>query len=126
MPALNAEFVEQKHLQPWLEKEGRLPRCDLWNAAAASKESELREMIDCIVEETGWRRENVGKEMSRLYQNLSGAIHDAQLFQESPNAVDLVVPHPLEGKQALALRCVAKSFNIPVRVKGPEPFGTSE
>ena len=83
----------------------------------ASDEPDLKKMVACITQQAGWPRDKVAVNMAGIYKDLSNAIHDARSYQESSSAVDLVVPYPLQPKQAQALRCVADTFNVPVNLK---------
>lgn len=111
-----AEYVEQKlrfQSADWV----KLPRKELWAAVVASDDADLKKMIHCITQHAGWPRDKVAVNMADTYKDLSGAIHDARLYQESSSAVDLVVPYPLQAKQARALQCIASAFNVPVKLK---------
>jgi hypothetical protein len=94
----------------------KLPRKELWAAVVASDDADLQKMIHCITQHAGWPRDKVAVNVADTYKGLSGAIHDARLYQESSSAVDLVVPYPLQAKQARALQCIASAFSVPVKL----------
>jgi hypothetical protein len=73
-------------------------------------------MAECICRDTGWSQSSISAEIAHIYKRLSSIIHDSQLYQQSPNAVDLVVPRVLQRRQAAALMCIAEHFSLPVKV----------
>lgn len=75
-----------------------------------------QELLDCVCKATGWPPKAVATELAHLYKQLSGAIHDRQRYQQSLTKVDLVVPHPLQPKQAEALLCIAEHLSIEAQV----------
>ena len=56
-----------------------------------------------------------------VYKQLSSILHEGSCLQQSASAVDLVVPYPLQQKQAAALRCIALAHSVPVRVVDQQP-----
>ncbi len=104
----------------------KLPRTQLWAAVADLKDPELQGIVDCVCREAGWPRHSVAQEMVQLHKHLHSAIQDTGLCQQSVTKVDLVVPYPLQFRQAKALQCLAEHFDIPVRVVQQESLSEGE
>lgn len=111
-----AEYVEQQ----LASKLGKRGRTELWEAAVACSDTDVAQVVGKMCDTTGWARSSLAREMAAIYKQLSGAIHDEAFLQQSGTVADLVVPYPLQRKQAAALQCAAVAYGIPVRVMESE------
>lgn len=120
-PPAPAEYVEDD-LRALLH----LPtasRVELWEEAARSSERQVKEMVDCICKQAGWRRKAVAKEIASVHEHLSSATLN---WQMSVTAVDLVVPSQLHRRQAAALQCLAEAYDVAVNIVNTESVYKSE